>query len=231
MVDGQNKRLNKFSRNGKFIKSSRLTASNSYAESIEIDGSGNIYLSYYDGTQEKVIHHYSADGIYLKSFGAPLFYGKPPDYIYDQLQENYAVGHLSLNTNSLFFTRVNPYEIRQYDLNGNLLKKIFRQNTFMPIADVKKKEDQYTFIIPVMSNLIFVYQDLLFNIVRLRPNKVDKNNCLIDVFDLKGHLLKSVKMKNIDFRGIDFRGHLYGISLSNDDAEQIVKYKLKVNLQ
>ncbi|MBN2091834.1 NHL repeat-containing protein [candidate division KSB1 bacterium] len=230
VADSQNKRISKFTLNGKFLNSIALKSSNSMA-GIEIDGSGNIYLSYYDRTQEKVIHQYHNDVTYLKSFGAPLFYGNPPEYIYDDLQEMFANGYLSLHTNSLFFSRQNPYEIRQYDLNGNLLKKIFRQNKFMPVADVKKKDDRHIFILPVMSNLIFVYQDLLFNIVRLTPNKIDKNNCLIDVFDLKGHLLKSVKMKNIDFRGIDSRGHLYGISLSNDDAEQIVRYKLNVNLQ
>jgi hypothetical protein len=230
VADSQNKRLNKFSLDGKFLNS-MVIKSNSSMPGIEIDGSGNIYLSYYDGTQEKVIHQYHNDGTYLKSFGAPLFYGKPPEPIYHNLQQNNAVGYLSLHANSLFFTRFNPYEIRQYDLNGNLLKKIFRQNTFMPIADVKKKDDRYTFIFPGNSSLIFVYQDLLFNIVKLRPNKVDKSTCLIDIFDLKGYLLKSIKMKNINFKGIDSRGHLYGVSLSNDDAEQIVRYALSVNIR
>lgn len=230
VLDSQNKRLSKFSLNGKFLNSIALKSTASMA-GIEIDDSGNIYLSYYDASQEKVIHQYRADGTWLKSFGAPLFYGKPPEPIYHNLQQNNAVGYLSLHVNSLFFTRVNPYEIRQYDLNGNLLKKIFRQNSFMPLADVKKKDDQYTFIFPVMSNLIFVHQDLLYNIVRLRPNKVDKSTCLIDIFDLKGYLIKSIKMKNIDFKGIDSRGYLYGVSLSNDDAEQIVRYALSVNIR
>jgi hypothetical protein len=71
VYDFASKRLSRFTHDGTYL--SEVTIQTTYVPAgLAIDDSSQIYLSFYNHRQDKVIHKYSATGERLASFGLPL---------------------------------------------------------------------------------------------------------------------------------------------------------------
>lgn len=193
VVDWGNQRISKFHPDGKFIKSFQLQFKEPPVGFAINDSS--FYLSFYDSKTGKVVHKYRMDGTLLHSFGEPVIFKKPMKYSDMTIKRNTSGGPIALFENDIWFSQRNPYEIRKFSLNGILKMQIFRKNSFMPPAKMEIiGKETYQFGIPVRSALIAIWRDKIINYITIPPYINSKYRSVIDIFDLEGNLLTSLKI-------------------------------------
>ena len=256
VCDYGNQRISKFTLDGDFIETKKLAAAIGQVYYMQVSDNKNIYLTFFDASNNKVIHKYSPSGEHLQSFGFPLFNKtfEIPHQLY-YIQETFSDGAICVQSDFILFSRTNPYEICKFTPDGALSMQIFRKNSFFPPAKVITIKELSIHPLPTMSTMIAYYQNMIINCVYVLPEftrgeflklfgsskpdlqfkeKLDakykgKSGTVVDFFSSKGELLYSIHLNElVDFSSMDKKGHLYG-RLSNDNGEDIiVRYQLKI---
>jgi len=211
VADEGNNRISKFDSLGNFITSFMLRFVGSPIRSLKIDSKGNLYLTYFNPQNRKLIHKYSPEGEYLLSFCDSYAKGKN---VHISVEQFYAGGVIDIDTaDVIYFTQFAPYEIRKFSTDGELLCRILRKNTFLPPPpDIKVKEGQPLTLraFSAFSSSIIILDDNKFINVVLKISPGKPVETIVDLFDISGKLLLSrhLKKKTITYR--DNRGKIYG---------------------
>lgn len=229
VLDNGNQRISHFTRNGKFLKSYQIKNKPIDRPNFILGKDDKYYISYYDRKTEKVIHVYSLDGTYLNSFGDSVVFEKPISHLFYNEIKNFSYGKLCLFNNKIYFTRKNPYEINVYNLNGELEKKILRKNTIItPVSVTIIGKDHYRYSMSSSSILIGIWNGFLINFIFVPPNISKEVGGYIDLFNINGELLSSLRIENeLSFYSIDENGNFYGVE-NYDEIPKIVRYKLQI---
>lgn len=229
VFDRVNHRITRFDSDGRFLTSYRIEEQLPPAYPNLIFVNNKYYVSYYDRQKEQVIHVFSDEGKYIKSFGQALHIEKPLSPGFYETLLDVSGGRLRFSDNRIYFSRYNPYEIHVYDLNGTLLKMIFRKNSFMPPYSIRLLEGGgISYTVQISSHLIGIWQEYIINYVRIPPNMDKWIGGILDVYDLEGRLLTTLKVKEtINFNHLDKYGRMYGIR-NYYEIPEIVRYALKL---
>lgn len=229
VFDRVNQRITRFDSDGRFLTSYRFEEQLPPTYSIFVFANSKYYVSYYDRQKEKVVHVFSDEGKYIKSFGQSLHIEKPLSPGFYETLIDVSRGLLCFSDNRIYFSRLNPYEIHVYDLNGALLKMIFRKNSFMPPYSIRLLEGGgISYTVQISSQLIGIWQEYIINYVRIPPNMDKKIGGILDVYDMSGKLLTTFKINEvISFKHLDKCGNLYGAK-NYYEIPEIVRYALKL---
>lgn len=223
-----NQRISTFSCMGTYLGSLKLEFRKGAAGFV-IDELGLIYISTFDSQTEKIIHKYNQTGDKLVSFGDPVYFPKSTNAIDKIIQANISIGPLLLFGNELYFSIHNPYEIRKYTRDGQLIMKIFRKNEFMlppKIFLIDKKTIQFK--VPAMSTFLGKWNDKIINVIEIPDYLNLKVLCVIDIFDLDGQLLTSIYLTdNVRIYYIDSNSRLYGCLIDQNGVEKVVRFQIK----
>ena len=141
------------------------------------------------------------------------------------IRKNISSGRLCLVKDGIFYTQMNPYEIRKYSFSGKLMMKIYRKNSFMPQSKVKKVDGGVRLYVPVASTVIGYWNEKIINCVYVPYYIKSSFGTVIDIFSLEGNLLTSLYLKEIiKFKSVDKNGKLYGVLSEDGVPEKIVRY-------
>lgn len=228
VIDRGNQRISYFNVEGLFLNSHQIE-NNQIQRPTFILANDIFFISYYDHEYEKVIHAFDRKGKHLYSFGKPVTFYKSINHLFYQIPSDISGGRLCFFNNKLYFTRSNPYEIHVYNLKGMLEKKIFRKNTFMtPVSVEIMGKDHIRYSVFTFSMFLGIWENYILNYVWFPPFHEGEFYGIIDMFDISGRLLTSLKLtKKIMFQSIDKYGNLYGVE-NYDDEPEIVRYKLNI---
>ncbi|MDZ7339498.1 MAG: hypothetical protein ONB30_13290 [candidate division KSB1 bacterium] len=209
VLDAGNSKVAVFAPDGRFLKEVRLEF-RGVPGGFAVDSTGTFYVSWYDARSECVIHKYSTSGDLLHSFGQPVRFRSPVAYPEITMKEQISAGPLLVAGDRLYYSQFNPYEIRQYTLDGELKMCVFRKNRFLRPARARRiGGDRYIVKPPPSSLFIGLWGDKIINQAGALPNPV------IDIFDLQGQLLCSYSQP-VNFMACHSLGGgvLYGGTLS-----------------
>lgn len=187
-------------------------------------------LSYYDREKNKTIHLFSCNGSHIFSYGEPLLCTGTSNYLDERLKSSASKGKLYLRNDRIFFSRFNPYELREYSIEGNLEKVIFRKNKFMPRNRIEiLNEESIKITVPPQSNMISLWHNFIINCATV-PSWVDyPYKTVIDFFTTDGKLYASLGLKDrILFSDLNQDGNLYGIKRIPETQDRaVVCFSLK----
>jgi len=229
ILDGGSQRLNYFTNKGQYLKSFQLTRPIKVTFTGFVRNNENyFYVSFYDADNDKVIHKYDASGKHIISFGMPVQFKQPMKPENYMIKSSVSHGRLATVKDGIYYTQVNPYEIRKYSFSGKLKMIIFRKNSFMPPIKIEHDSGGDRLYVPVFSSMIGIWDEKVINCV-INPGHIQsKFGCVVDVFSLNGNLLTSFYLKDrIRFYSIDQEGRLYGTIRKEEEPEKVVCYKLK----
>ena len=230
ILDGGTQRLSHFEKDGNFLNSYQISQGirMTFTGFIK-DAQGNYYVSFYDAELDKVIHKFTKTGKYITSFGEPVkFKGQMTveNYI---IRQNISHGRLCLVKDGIFYTQMNPYEIRKYSFSGKLMMSIYRKNSFMPPLKIEKIDGHDRLYVPVSSTMIGYWNDKIINCVYVPYYIKSSFGTVIDIFSMGGQLLTNVYLKErIKFRSLDKIGKLYGVLVEDGVPVKIVRYEIDI---
>jgi len=195
-----------------------------------MDKEGNFYISALDNETDTVIHKYDKNGKYIQSFGKPILYKGPLNYNDFSVKRDCSKGELFVFGDYLFYTQINPYEIRRYTKEGKLSMLIMRKNKFMPPYKLEiAGKNRYVSKMFSESTLIRVWNNMIINSVWVPDNISQKTGCVVDFYSMDGNLLTSVYIKEkLFFETMDRKGRLYGFTISYDKPQKVVRYRIKI---
>jgi hypothetical protein len=229
IYDYGNQRFNRFSQDGKYLGSINLVSKNIPTGFI-IDAADRIYLSYYDEalTAPKVIHQYNSEGKLLANFSDPVLFKEPMPFFNRTIKRNISIGALEFTNNEIYFSQRNPYEIRKFAANGQLLMRIFRNNSFM-LPNVIKivGKERYLYEMPVSSCFIKVWRGYIVNWVMIPMTNSRAGGSIVDLFDLNGNLLTSLAIpRQVLACSMDNKGGIYGLETDREGVKRVARYVL-----
>lgn len=188
------------------------------------------WLSFYDREKDKTIHIFNRNGGHIFSYGEPLLCNGTSNYLDERLKTNASKGRLYWRNDRIYFSRFNPYELREYSIDGNLEKVIFRINKFMPRDKIEiLNEESIRIRVPPQSNMISFWHNFIINCATV-PSWVDyPYKTVIDFFTTDGRLYASLGLKDdILFTELDQESKLYGIkTISETQDRAVVCFSLK----
>ncbi len=222
-----NSRISRFDSNGEFKDSFKINTRVGTAK-IAIDSLGNFYISSWDEDTDKIIHKYDGTGNLLNAFCDPVEFHNPLNVHERMVKKNISGGPVVIFNNTIFYSRFNPYEIQVFSLDGQLKKRIFRENDFMPPAYISAENGgKISFKLPVASIFLGIWQDKIINQVKIPNHFATKIRTIIDIFNLDGLLLTTLKLEeNISIYHIDAKGKIYAVTVDDDGIERVVRYQL-----
>ena len=178
---------------------------------------------------------YSSDGEFMGEF--------PDEYIYDTIQASFGIScgaRYIVRSDKVYVSLLGPYEIREYNLEGELLRKI-RRDLELESPFVKIKDQGRAWQTSNVSGPCFISPNgMIVNFVTLVEEKGEKKrkirgreittsilefNKFLDFFNNKGQFLGSCVLKERGLRFIDSKGFFY-FSESNP-YPRIIRAKLK----
>jgi hypothetical protein len=217
VFDAGNARITVFSPQGSYLRSVPVQF-RGLPGGFALDSTGAFYLSWYDPKSERVIHKYSPTGEPICSFGDPIRFRSSVGYREIALKQTISCGPLLVVGDALYYSQYNPYEIRQYTLDGQLRMRVFRKNRFLQPARLQPGGSHFK--PPPSSLFLGLWNGKLVHQLAALPHPV------IDVFDLRGNLLCSYAQRsNLGICFSDGQGTLYGLDVAQG-VVTIVRAKL-----
>ena len=224
-----NRRISVFSPEGKYLGSNKIAIRIGSAK-FAIDNLNSIYISSWDEESDKIIHNYSSEGKLLRSFGDPVNFLKPLRENDRIIKKNISGGPIYWNEGFVYYSRYNPYEIQKFSWNGDLKMQIFRQNSFMPPAKVQlEANNSISFGLPVASIFVAIWNDRIINQVKIPKYFSNKIHSIIDLFDLDGTLLTTLKLEDeLSLWHLDNDDRVYGVVTDKNGIKRVVRFHLKL---
>jgi hypothetical protein len=207
--------------------------SDSFIRSMDVDAEGNVFLSCFEVFDQHLIHKFKNDGTFLFSFCDSYAVGQDVDV---RIERILAGGALDIDeSGSILFTQVNPYEIRKFSREGDLLATIHRNNHFMRPPEVELTESGIrlgrmtgSFSIVTLGNGRFL--NVVKNVARSDKSSSDDEEeveAILDLFGRDGVLLASGRVGNsITPKCSDGEGRIYAVD--EDEYPKVVRYRVVV---
>ena len=211
------KRIHFFSKKGEFQKTLKIDR-RIWAFDFFPDGRLLISLSLVNRIGNSAAF-YSSDGEFAGEF--------PDEYIYDTIKASMSIlcgARYTVHADKVYVSLPGPYEIREYNLEGKLLRKI-RRDLKLESPFVKTMEEGRRWRTSDVSGPCFISPDgMIVNFVTLVEEKgtVTRKiggreittpslefNKLLDFFNSKGQFLGSHVLKERELRFIDDKGFFY----------------------
>lgn len=215
-----------FDLGGNYSKSFPIEATSAIG-GLKKDSKGNIFLSFFEIFDQNIIHKYDSNGEHLISFCDSYAKGKDIDV---RAENTFAGGHFDIDKEDvIYFTQKLPYEIRKFDCQGNLLSRIYRENSFMKPPDefVENSGDKLRFFMPTFSSSIAVLPDGMFINSVFVVDDSERRSSIIDIYDSGGQLLTSKTYERPLFFGCsDKSGYVY--AADNGEYAKMIRYKVMV---
>ena len=180
---------------------------------------------------------YSEKGEYLSEF--------PDEYIYDTIQAGVGIecgSNYLATSDRIYVSLPGPYEIREYTLDGNLIRKVCR-DLKIESPFVKTLEEGRRWQSSDVSGPCFVTPDgMIVNFVTLVEEKGERKrmmgdrevtspilefNRFLDIFNEKGQFLGSYTLNGKELKLIDNEGNFYFSEA--DPFPRIVRARLKTS--
>lgn len=213
-----------FDLDGNYSKSFPIETAGAVNE-LGKDSRGNIFLSFFEVFDQNIIHKYDCNGKHLLSFCDSYAKGTDIDV---RIENIFAGGRFDIGTGDIiYFSQKIPYEIRTFDCNGELLSRIYRENSFMKPSDeyVENNDDKLKFSIPNFSSSIVVLPNGMFINSVLVVDDSEQRSSIIDVFDPEGRLLTTKTDERPLFFGCsDAIGSVY--AADNGDYARMIRFKV-----
>jgi len=240
VVDYQYRRVNKFSKDGKFIDS--FTTKEPFDDVI-MDGRGNLVFSNFLLTEDHVpLHKYTAKGRLISSFGS-IF--DPGDNLIAQAKRfnmpyvlSYGLTNIEKDgQGNIYYSQRNPYLIAKYSPKGKLLLKFNRKTEFatlVPLRFEMRGKGLRVFMEGSFADIsqIGVLRDSIIAVPVFSPER-DRN--FIDFYNTRGRLLSSVQLPietfgpstYISATVFDRYDNFYCLYGSHETYQRVVKYVIK----
>jgi len=137
-------------------------------------------------------------------------------------------GEFTLFDNKLYLSLPGTYEIREYDLEGNILRKIRRDLKIKP-PNIKFEDRGFLAGPSDVSGPCFLTKEKMMvnmlNIVEQKSEEEYESEKSLDFFNKKGHFLGTYKMpENQTLAAIDSKGMFYFIQW--DPYPKVIRLKL-----
>lgn len=178
---------------------------------------------------------FSGEGQFEKQFS--------DEYVYDTMRTNMGIScgaRYFVKSDKVYVSLLGPYEIREYDLEGRLLRKI-RRDLKLESPYIKIKDEGRRWQTSDVSGPCFVSRDgMIVNFVKLVEEKGEEKRNIggwettsailefqkfLDFFNDDGQFLGSYELKDRELKFIDDKGYFY-FSVT-DPYPCLVKAKLK----
>jgi hypothetical protein len=178
---------------------------------------------------------YSSDGNFLNEF--------PDEYIYGTIKGSMGImcgARYIVRSDKVYVSLPGPYEIREYNLEGNPLRKI-RRDLKLESPFVKTKEQGRSWQTSNVSGPCFISPDgMIVNFVTLVEEKGERKRMIrgrertfpilefhkfLDFFNIEGQFLGSYVLKERELRFIDDKGFFYFSELK--PYPRVIRAKLK----
>jgi len=227
VLDAGNSRLTAFTRDGVYLRSIPLKGSASPAGFAISDSA--FFLSFWDRESERVIHKFDMSGRPVSSFGEGATFSGPSTPWRDAVRTIICQGRLLMFRGELYYSQLNPYEIRKYGPEGDLRLRLFRKSEFMTPMQVRLSgREGATLRLPPVSHFIGVWQDRILNEVFIPDySSSGRPTYVVDLFDLDGSLLASFTLpRGLSVGYVDARGKMYGVYTDEERSEAVVRFRL-----
>ncbi len=157
---------------------------------------GDVYLTSFMMFGQEMIHRFSRDGIRLQSFCDSYARGSDEDFRAEQV---FARGSIDLDRKGhVWYSQLNPYEIREFSPDGELLTVVTRHNEFMRRPEIMINGDEITISLPTGSYGFCVLSDgTIINSILLAVEQRDEGFpwSFLDVFAPDGKLKGSIAIE------------------------------------
>jgi len=236
VADNMALRITEFNPEGKFLRLFSYSILG-FNMGLVIDSRGNFYLCSYDQIKEKMIHKFNHGGQFVLSFCEPvnlisIFSRKVMLGPWGgSIRTNCTRGIIAIGDDDcIYYSQGNPYEIRKFSPDGQLLVRIYRKNKFMKSLKnfVAIKGKAITFRTPPSSvALIHSHsRDMVINTVYCPKEDKKEARSIIDFFDKDGKLLTTLVFegKAVSVVEEDREGYLYVIDRT--DYTRVIRCKV-----
>ncbi len=207
---------------------------------LVIDKSGNFFFCYPGNGY--MIHKFSPNGNFITSFATPpdmchLF--KTTEHFFNNyIKKQASFGFVAVDdSDNVYYTHCNPYEIQKFSNDGSLLNKIQRNSDFFsPLNDYikllegdrvlfRQRGGSYSLLVSLKNGI------LINNLLRptFAENEVDVIHwdSSLDFLDLNGNWLSSIYFDKRTIQGVkeDGNGNIYFLDRTN--KPKIIKFSIK----
>lgn len=167
---------------------------------------------------------YSKEGEFLKEFSKDYYYGEK-NTAWEHFGSVYSGGGFRCFGRNVYLSLPDRYEIREFDLDGKLLRKIERNIRIKP-PEIKASARSITVSVKDRNGPCFICKDnFIINQIRLVKEEDEKDReriRLLDFFNTKGQFLGSYRLpESMELHTIDSEGNLYFIQ--NDPFPRIIR--------
>jgi len=230
VYDPGNSRLSVIDTEGNYSRSIRINHElDPLRGKFTIDEEKNIYVSYYDPENEKVIHKFNSNGVYIKSFGEKgSGYKIPLSFYGSNYYSNFSIGHLGFDDQFVYFARVNPVQIYKYSLEGKLLMVVNRISKYIQPHKIEQVGDgSFTQTVPTATNGMIVLNGYIFISIFISPKMGMKEASLLEVYTKEGELIFSRYFKDKIRLAGGCDDKLFIIKSPVDDYAQLSIYRFQ----
>lgn len=220
-------RITVFSPAGEYIKSKEHNITDALSRTLRVLDDGGLVLSCFELFDQQVLHGFDDDLHLLRSFCDSYGVGKGIDVYIEKAS---AGGYVDLGSDGfLYYSQINPYEIRKFSVEGELLTVIYRDNDFL-VPPLVEKKGEITKFHPLAGSfgLVALSDGGLVNVAIVPDQAAPKEaTTILDVFDGEGRIIATRRFKGrFTLKCSDIRGKLYGIEAGA--YVRVARYSLSV---
>lgn len=194
IVVSDSRSLNFFDAQGKYKRTVKIGKS---FRNVTFLTDGRMFINIFLLGQPGIAaEYYSADGEFIKKFPDEYRYGPKMS---PNLGASIGGGYFQLVGDKIYFSVPDQYEIREYDLEGNILRKIRRDVKLKPPNIIVRSGGRGVSVRPSdSSGPCFIIQDEIFinclEIVEKKSEEEYVSERFLDFFNEKGQFLGSYKL-------------------------------------
>ncbi len=226
---GDGQRVHFFSKQGEYLRSIRIDKS--YHDFYFLPDGRILVSIFVRGRPGAAAEYYTSDGEFLKKF--PDEYGYGPEL---SIGGGLSIGGIGIQLidDKIYLSLPDQYELREYDLEGNLLTKI-KRNTKLKPPNIKIMNISGSTRVSVGPSdcsgpCYKVGQKYLINCLRLVEKKNKKKydtNKFIEFFNTEGQFLERIELpEERELNFIDSQENFYFIQ--TDPFPKIIRASLKI---
>lgn len=161
-----------------------------------VAANNDVYLTSFMMFGQQMVHRFSRDGIRLQSFCDSYARGKDEDF---RAEQTFARGSIDLDREGhVWYSQLNPYEIREFSPDGELVTVVSRDNEFMRRPQIMINGDEFTITLPTGSYGFCILSDgTMINSILLAVEQRGEGlpSSFLDVFAPDGRLKGSIAIE------------------------------------
>ena len=213
-----------YGRDGRFLRELKNT-SDSFVRRLRV-GRGNLYIASLNLFDQRIIHTLDLrDGKDRGWFCDSYAVGQRID---TRVETAIAGGTFDINKGVIYYSQLNPYEIRMFTLDGNQTTVVYRNNDFIeePIVEVEKDGGMHFEPLASSTSIVALNNGPFLNVATAPAGSADRKT-IIDLFDASGALLSTVRLDGIVLiKCRDQLNRLYAVDLRG--ITRIARYRITI---